>query len=370
MKYTKRLLSLMLTVLLISCMFGNIRAEATETSAPKITVKYVNSKTGVKITIGKTSGAEGYRIYLKGYGDSYANYWSDDAKNDWHIVGFLEKGGRSKRTYTIKGLPKGTYAIKVAAVQKVKKYDTDFYEEISYSVKKNIKIKAPKKVSRQINTYDFSETKVGDTITFGTYEQDDIMTNGKEDIEWIVLSKTKSQMLVISKYALDCLPYNTEDTAITWKDSTLRKWLNNSFYKAAFTKAERSMIKKTKIKNADNVEFDIDGGSDTKDNVFLLSLDDVLNTEYGFSNEIMEFDRARRCAPTAYAVANGTGEAILNDLINNSTESTCFWWLRSPGYKANYAVYMVYDGSVNDLGGCINTEYAGVRPALVIDLTP
>lgn len=42
---------------------------------------------------------------------------------------------------------------------------------------------------------------VGSYITFGSYEQDDDITNGKEPIEWLVLAKKNNRMLVISRYA-------------------------------------------------------------------------------------------------------------------------------------------------------------------------
>ncbi len=45
--------------------------------------------------------------------------------------------------------------------------------------------------------------EVGDIVYFGAYEQDNNTSNGKEDVEWIVLAKENEKALVISKYALD-----------------------------------------------------------------------------------------------------------------------------------------------------------------------
>jgi len=45
--------------------------------------------------------------------------------------------------------------------------------------------------------------KVGDIVYFGTYEQDNDTTNGKEDIKWLVLAKENNRVLVISDKALD-----------------------------------------------------------------------------------------------------------------------------------------------------------------------
>ena len=369
MRFTKKFLAVMLTAVMVLGLFTGVRVKAEETAEtgiPKISLKYVNNKTGVKITIGKTEGADAYGIKIKGYGASYANYWADYPKDYWRQVGLLEKNGSEKRTYTIKGLPKGTYKIKIATLQKVVFEDGYVeYHDIKYSAEKTVKIKAATAVKTKEKTYDFSKVKVGDIITFGSYEQDGIMTNGKEDIEWIVLEKTTSQILVVSKYALDCLSYHFDRSDITWENCTLRKWLNSSFYKTAFTKAERSLIKKTKLENADNPYYGTEGGNDTKDNIFLLSIDDIVNTKYGFNSDRYEYDIARRCAPTAYAVAQGVWFISRKNYQTAEGGYTCDWWLRSPGYDGDSAAYVDESGRAdhND-----NDECFAVRPALVIHL--
>ena len=66
--------------------------------------------------------------------------------------------------------------------------------------------------------------EVGDIVYFGAYEQDNNTSNGKEDIEWIVLAKENGKVLVISKYALDCQEYNSTYTDVTWEACSLRTW--------------------------------------------------------------------------------------------------------------------------------------------------
>ena len=78
--------------------------------------------------------------------------------------------------------------------------------------------------------------KVGDYVNFGTYEQDNNTSNGKEEVEWLVLEVKDGKALIISKYALDCKPYNTGLTGATWETCTLRKWLNNNFINAVSLK--------------------------------------------------------------------------------------------------------------------------------------
>ena len=134
------------------------------------------------------------------------------------------------------------------------------------------------------------------------------------------------------KYVLDCKQFNDEYVDVSWENCTLRKWLNNDFYSTAFSKSEQSSILLTALKNENNIKYkSISGGNDTKDKVFLLSLSDMLNPDYGFSEDTDVFDVNRRCAPTAYAQAQG---AKAEDGDFNNTifdERPCNWQLRSPG---------------------------------------
>ena len=85
----------------------------------------------------------------------------------------------------------------------------------------------------------------GDTIRFGSYEQDNDLSNGAEEIEWIVLDVDKNAALVISKYVLDIGAFNdeySESSNITWGICQLRGWLNGPFYSAAFGPDHRGRI--------------------------------------------------------------------------------------------------------------------------------
>ena len=371
MRLFQKVLAIVLIAVMVLGGLGNSQTQAAETSAMNISVKYVNNKTGIKVSFKKTDGAEAYAICIKGYGDSYLKYLTDSEKDNWRDLVYLKDDGSKTYSGTINGLAKGTYKIKVVALVTDYEFANYSYEGIPYSEvrgseEKTVKIKAAKLKATGDKVYDFSETKVGDTIVFGSYEQDGIMTNGKEEIEWIVLSKTKSNMLVVSKYALDCIPYNNKNVDITWEKCTLRKWLNSNFYKTAFTKSERKMIKKTKIENADNAQYGIEGGNDTKDRVFILSLDDVTNTKYGFCDDCDEYDMARKCAPTTYAITTG----CWSDVATETAEGlyTCYWWVRSPGFVSSNAVVVSSESDVYSSGRGVNWFNFGVRPALYISL--
>ena len=201
-------------------------------------------------------------------------------------------------------------------------------------------------------------SKVGDIVYFGTYEQDNDTTNGKEDIEWLVLAKEKNRVLVISDKALDCQPYNSSYTEeVTWEKCSLRKWLNNDFINAAFTAEERAKIPTVMVSTDKNPEYDTDPGNATKDRVFLLSIVEV--EKYFPSNE------ARKCVPTEYAISNG---AYTSDSYTKGGKATCWWWLRSPGYNRFDAASVNMYGNVDEEGGHVNNDTYAVRPAMWISI--
>lgn len=193
---------------------------------------------------------------------------------------------------------------------------------------------------------------VGDKIIFGTYEQDNDTSNGAEDIEWLVLAKENNKLLVISDKALDCQKYNSTSGLTTWAECSLRHWLNDSFFNAAFSKEERALIQSTTVSADRNPAYGTDPGNATTDKVFLLSINEA---EKYFSD-----DQVRVCAPTAYAKADR------EHLYTTST--VCSWWLRSPGINHNYAASVGTGGSVNYYGRNVPYDPVCVRPALWISI--
>ena len=73
-----------------------------------------------------------------------------------------------------------------------------------------------------------SWSDIGSVVLFGSYEQDNDISNGPEIIDWTVLDKKDNKLLLISNNALDCQPYNISDTDITWENCSLREWMNDT----------------------------------------------------------------------------------------------------------------------------------------------
>ena len=203
------------------------------------------------------------------------------------------------------------------------------------------------------------KASIGDYVTFGTYEQDNDESNGAEEIEWKVLDKKDGKVLLLSKYALDCKLYNEEYVDVTWETCTLRSWLNEDFYKTAFTSAEQKYIAETYVINDDNPDCGTDGGNNTYDKMFLLSIEEV--TTY-FADPDVE-DPTRRVQVTEYAKAQGGWSSTSDEYYGNG-----YWWLRSPGDDGNDAALVDSCGFVGRYGNHVDTIDNVVRPALWVDV--
>ena len=192
--------------------------------------------------------------------------------------------------------------------------------------------------------------EVGEILTFGHYPQTASGTDNTP-IEWIVLDVQGSKALLVSEYGLDAKPYNAESVKITWETCSLRKWLNGEFLNTAFSSEEQSKIIRMKISNSENPVYHTEGGYDTDDQVFLLSIDEA--------NKYFASDAARITKPTAYANSNG---ALKDDRGN------CWWWLRSPGNDQTGAAGVGGSGVVRSLGSIVNNVTRAIRPALWVNL--
>ena len=211
---------------------------------------------------------------------------------------------------------------------------------------------APKAVADE----ETSGLSVGNTIEFGCYEQDNNPENGPEPVEWAVLDVHNNSALIISKYGLDMKQYNEEPYSVPWgrviwEKSSIRQWLNNEFYYSCFSEQEIKKILKTEVINGFTKYSHIDGGNNTEDYVFLLSIDEA---EQYFSN-----DKQRVCYVTPYGTAKGAWTEY---------DGACWWWLRSPGEPVEYAAHIFTDGDIHIYGNRLSGIGGAVRPALWITL--
>lgn len=150
------------------------------------------------------------------------------------------------------------------------------------------------------------EYAVGNIVTFGYYEQDNKKSNGKEEIEWIVLAHDGKRALLTSKYGLDVKRYHEKNEPITWEECTLRSWLNTEFYAASFNNWQQSAILLSEVHS--------NAGNDVMDYVFILSVEEA---DKYFPNE-----EARKIGSTKYARKQGAFD---------DGNTRAYWWTRTRG---------------------------------------
>lgn len=225
--------------------------------------------------------------------------------------------------------------------------------------------------------------KAGDIITFGSYPQEADGT--VKPIEWQVLAVEDGKALIISLYGLDAKRYNEEYKDVTWETCTLRTWLNEDFYQMAFKASEQKRIAETLVINKDNPTFGTTGGNDTRDKIFLLSLEETLEyfglTKNNGEYEIWVYCYGDEvcCRPTNYAVSQGAFKFTWSSSESEKHrkyDGNCEWWLRSPGYDSFFSAAYVNDvRAVSGYGTHVSADaiaghtgsYYAVRPALWIN---
>lgn len=168
-----------------------------------------------------------------------------------------------------------------------------------------------------------------------------------EPIKWRVIKCENGEALLLSDIVLDKQKYNKRLKKVTWEKSTLRKWLNKKFMNRAFSSSEQEAIHTTEVINEDNYYYKTDGGNDTLDKIYLLSLSETdEEKEYGFTD--------------SYGMTiKYSNYADLDDYQ--------YWWLRTPGEKNISAAAVDMSGKAY-LGGGESDMELGIRPVLHLNL--
>lgn len=210
---------------------------------------------------------------------------------------------------------------------------------------------------------------IGDVVKMGAYthpynsEIDPISV--RLPIEWLVLDVVDGKALLLSLYSIDVMPFTDDwyelvsDGNATWETSELRKWLNETFYYFAFNKDEEMCVILAENKTADNYMYGVDGGGDTFDLVFLLSIDEA--QKYFDSNAERRTQIKPDCEKRDFSLA------MEGDYPRNTTDYYD-WWLRSPGDTNGAIAYVGRTGDIVMEGVWIDNSETSVRPAMWIDL--
>ncbi|MCL2063011.1 MAG: carboxypeptidase-like regulatory domain-containing protein [Candidatus Cloacimonetes bacterium] len=185
---------------------------------------------------------------------------------------------------------------------------------------------------------------IGDKITFGIYD-------------WVVLDIQDGKALIMCENLTEQRLYHHTNTEVTWESSSLRAYLNGEFFNsAAFSNNDRSRIVEVNNINGNNQWYGTNGGANTNDRIFILSVAQVVHY-FGDSGQLDD---------------RPLGVWYIDDQFSQNRIATlnatpASWWLRSPGDNQLRAIYVHHAGNIFMDGYNVSSESLGVRPALWLE---
>lgn len=203
--------------------------------------------------------------------------------------------------------------------------------------------------------------KIGDQLTFGDYE-------------WQVLDVQEDRALIMTSVITELRNYHSKNEDITWKDCELRQYLNGEFYNR-FKAEEKARILQVQNMNKGNPWYNVDGGEDTLDSIFILSMDEVVRSYFGDSSRLLDFPKKNQ--RYWFDRKDENNPKRRTTYLN----SIWWWWVRTPGKHQRVAVYIHGDGNIGIQGNGIakrstnvihpvaSDTRGGIRPAMWIKNT-
>lgn len=183
------------------------------------------------------------------------------------------------------------------------------------------------------------------------FKQDYIFSNGDkvnlnseyyfkvEPVKWEIIAINNCKALLFSEAILDSCIFDddTSEYETSYIRSYLEEMTNNTF-----SNKQKVLL--------------------TNEKLFLLSKEEITNSEYGFNNNHKEYDITRRKQVTDYAIANYVWYDTINDYFKNGR-----YWLRTAYDPTN--VYDVYStGDVDDASD-VGSKGDGIVPAIWFKLS-
>lgn len=224
---------------------------------------------------------------------------------------------------------------------------------------------------RAVKINQYRPYRTGNTSS-ETYQYDNGYNKGNiyyfkyEPLSWRILDPSEGYVMcnqiIDSQAYQNFIYYNgseyynseaCENYASDWVTSSLRQWLNNSFYNTAFTAEEKEQIGTSHLENKSIISSAYNS-ADTYDKIFLISYYDAANSAYGFDSSSDANDAARQLKGTDYAKCQGL-------YVSSSYDGPSWWRLRSPNNSYG-ATEVVLGGWAYGYCGAGDTD-GGVVPA-------
>ena len=185
-----------------------------------------------------------------------------------------------------------------------------------------------------------------------------------EPIRWRILTEESGKAFLLCDSII--VNHRYDDDSNNYANSEIRAWLNEEFYNTAFSEMQQELILVTNVDNSAASTGDSSNRyacANTSDRVFLLSVEEVTNSAYGFSSDYATYDTARRMQTSDYARAKGAQMSTDSSYYGNG-----WWWLRSPYDSSSSNARDVRNSGRADYGNGVNSTSGGYVPALWISL--
>jgi TPR repeat protein len=173
--------------------------------------------------------------------------------------------------------------------------------------------------------------KVGDRFEYGLLLEQPII--------WQVLKKDEESVTVISEDVIACMPF--DDCKADYATSSVRKWLNETFYEKVFTENEKKWLEINKIETSSSIN---NGDALVlEDRVFILTSSEIKELFDGNNGNFWKITH------TGFAIHTGG-------------ETSC--WTREASGRTDIPMHVNEYGEKDDrVRYCYNVSL-GVRPAI------
>lgn len=190
-------------------------------------------------------------------------------------------------------------------------FEEDMFCKVSFNIQKMAEMNS----YNEVKNSKYTSLSVGSVFNFGNFE-------GKT-LTWRVIMKRGSHLLVIADDIIRFGAFHYDKSTNKWENCSLRKWLNEEFYKEAFSEGEKCFIEKRNIVTSSNKRI--------QDKVFLLNEQEVYKW--------------------------------LPD--KSDREASSWWWLRDSAHYM-YEAQSVYTGAsfYGVFGTIVSYQGGGIRPSL------
>ena len=199
-----------------------------------------------------------------------------------------------------------------------------------------------------------------------------------DPVSWTILEEKDGTAIIICDMVIDSQAYQTEYSYVevnnetifynttegvpngtyanNYAYSTIRRWLNDTFYNTAFNNADKGIILTTTVDNS--AESTVINPNkyvceNTEDKIYLLSYQEA-KTYLSYNDRYV--GEPKECKKsTAYAQAQG--------IVADEETDGSSWWLRSPNEDYEFpAVYLTNDYIIGGIPSFYNVY--GVVPVL------